>query len=230
MLFLDDSGKPDAGHPSLAVVIAGFSIDTEVFPRFARCVQGAKKAFFPKRGFPHTWEVKSTDIIKPNPWKRKANRSFCAEVARLILVHGGTCYSATIIKANMHHPMTLATSTPLQLQALVEHFAVECRALNRVGMTVADWSTHQHDQHVSSCVASFVNSNRLNVHPCVYYASSHASEGVQVADLVAGVRRRTAEGDHSLQTLAGELAGIRRCSPTAKTVKGRSYANCFQMF
>jgi hypothetical protein len=65
----------------------------------------------------------------------------------------------------MHHPMTLATSTPLQLQALVEHLAVECEALDRVGMTVADWSTHQHDQHVSQCVSSFVNSKRLNVHP-----------------------------------------------------------------
>jgi hypothetical protein len=44
VLYLDDSGKPDAGHSSLAVVIAGLSIDAEVYPRFARRVQGAKKA------------------------------------------------------------------------------------------------------------------------------------------------------------------------------------------
>lgn len=38
---------------------------------------------------------------------------------------GGTAYAATILKSNMNHPMTLATTMPLQLQILAEHFDAE---------------------------------------------------------------------------------------------------------
>ncbi len=127
ILFLDDSGKPDAAHASLAVVIAGFAIDADVYPVLSRRILGAKKAHFPNRGVPAAWEIKSTDIIKPNPWKRAKNRKFCAEVVRLLRTMGATCYSVTLDKTKMHHPMALATSMPLQLQALVEHFDAESR-------------------------------------------------------------------------------------------------------
>lgn len=95
----------------------------------------------------------------------------------------------------MNHQMGLSQTMPLQLQVLVEHFEVECRFHDETGMIVADWSSHHADQHASNCVASFVASRKLNIHPSVYYASSLATPAIQVADLLAGVRRRLAEGD-----------------------------------
>lgn len=88
----------------------------------------------------------------------------------------------------------LATTMPLQLQVLIEHFDAECRSLDRTAMVVADWSSHHFDQHASQCVASFAASRKLAIHPCVYYASSHSNEGIQVADLLADIRRRTCRG------------------------------------
>ncbi len=230
ILFLDDSGKPEAAHASLAVVMAGFAIDAEVYPVLSRCILGAKKAYFPNRGVPAAWEIKSTDIIKPNPWKRAKNRKFCAEVIRLLKTMGTTCYSVTLDKTKLHHPMTLATSMPLQLQALVEHFDAECKAMDRIGMIVADWSAHHHDQHASRCVASFVGSRALQVHPGVYYASSHGSEGIQVSDLLAGVRRRAAEGDRNLIGLDTDLGSVRAIGIIGATVEGRAFGNRIDLF
>jgi hypothetical protein len=67
ILYLDDSGKPDPGHASKAVVLAGFAIDADVYPTFSRRILGAKKAFYPSRGLPQAWEIKSAQVIKPNP-------------------------------------------------------------------------------------------------------------------------------------------------------------------
>ena len=106
-------------------------------------------------------EIKSAQVIKPNPWNRSKNRCFCREIERLVKKMGGTAYAATILKSNMNHPMTLATTMPLQLQILAEHFDAECQALGRMGMIVADWSGHQYDRHASRCVASFVASGSL---------------------------------------------------------------------
>ncbi len=230
ILYLDDSGKPDAGHVSRAVVIAGFAIDAEAYPTFSRRFLGAKGANYPSRGVPQTWEAKSVDIIKPNPWKRKKNRLFVDEVARIVQSLGCTVYSVTLSKDRMNHPMTLATTMPLQLQALVEHFDAECRALHAAGMVIADWSSHQHDQHASQCVASFSASRRLNVHPCVYYASSLSCEGVQAADLMAGVRRRVAEGDPAIGAIDARLASIRSSATVGVTVKERPFSNKIALF
>ncbi len=230
ILYLDDSGKPDAGHASKAVVIAGFAVDAEVYPRLSKRILGAKGRFFPNRGVPATWEIKSEAVIKPNPWKRAKNRQFCQELCRLIRTMGGTTYAVTLNKAKMHHSMTLATTMPLQLQALVEHFDAECKHLDRMGMIVADWSSHQHDQHASQCVASFAASRNLAVHPCVYYASSHGSEAIQVSDLLAGVRRRATEGDANLQQLDADLAAIKLAGGVGNTVKGRAFSNRIELF
>jgi hypothetical protein len=225
MLVLDDSGKPEAAHASRAVVIAGISIDALAYPTLSRRILGAKSAFYPARGAPQGWEIKSTALVKPNPWKRARNRNFAHEVARIVQNLGGTFYAATIVKANMHHPMTLATTMPLELQCLVEHFDAECRPTNSLGMVVADWSSHQFDQHASRCVASFAASRKLSIHPCVYYASSHGNEAVQVADLVAAVRRRAAEGDASMQVFDAHLAAIRPAGPVPVTCRNRQYNN-----
>ena len=158
VLFLDDSGKPDANHASNAVVIAGFSVPSEHVPTMSRRVLGAKGKFFAKRGQPTTWEIKAADVIKPNPWKRRANREFAFELVRIVGALDGTVYSVAIDKSKMKHPMSLAQTMPLQLRALVDHFEVECRHHGETGMLVAYWSSHQADQHASSCVASFVAS------------------------------------------------------------------------
>jgi hypothetical protein len=65
ILYLDDSGKPDALHQSGAVVIAGFAIDSDLYATLSRRVIGAKSRFYPSRGGPQSWEVKSTDIVNP---------------------------------------------------------------------------------------------------------------------------------------------------------------------
>jgi hypothetical protein len=67
----------------------------------------AKKFFYPSRGLPQRWELKSAEIIKPGPWKRAKNRRFCDELVRLLTTMGATTYAATIDKNNMKHAMTL---------------------------------------------------------------------------------------------------------------------------
>ena len=231
ILYVDDSGKPDAAHSSGAVVIAGFTIDAERYPTLSRRVLGAKGAFHPRRGAPQSWEIKSADLVRPNPWKRANNRKFVAELRRIVQELQGTMYSITITKNKMKHPMTLAATMPLLLQVLVEHFDAECRALGRVGMVVSDWSNHQYDQHASRCVASFVAASALAMHPGVYYASSHTTEGIQVADVIAAVRRRAQEGDVNMQVIDG---GFRRVATmlagAAATVKGHQYSNWLTLF
>lgn len=230
ILFLDDSGKPDSNHESKAVVIAGFAVNVEDYPTLSRRILGAKKRYFPDRGVPQAWELKTASIIKPNPWKRSKNRMFCSELVRLVGSHGGTAFSVTIAKDKMKHAMTLGTTMPLQLQALVEHFGAECDELGRTGIVAADWSSHHHDQHASRSVASFVASKRLPVHPGMYYASSHGNEGIQVSDIFAGVRRRVQEGDQNLAALDSEIAAIRAADRFKLTCKGRRFENRISLF
>ncbi len=224
VLFLDDSGKPDPKHPSQAVVIAEFAVDSDRVATLCRRVSGAKARVYPGRGTPHSWEIKSSDYLKPNEWKRAKNRGFVWEIARILGSVGATAYSATIEKSRMHHPMGLHQTMPLQLQALVEHFAVECQALATAGIVISDWSSHQYDQHASRCVASFVASRNLRMHPCVYYGSSLSSEGIQVADLIAAVRRRSVEGDANLTLLDAKFASMAP-GHLPSTCNGRAYRN-----
>lgn len=209
MLYLDDSGKPESQHASGAVVIGGFAIDGEVYPTLSRRVLGAKGRYYPKRGQPQTWEVKSSDYVRPNPWKRANNRRFCFEVARILGSVGATVFTATINKSRLKHPMGLKTSMPLMVQCLVEHLDVECRSSQRTGVVVSDWSAHHLDDHASQCVASFAAAKRLSVHPSVYYASSFANEGIQVADLdlrgSASLRRGRCQSRRALPDPAREL-------------------------
>jgi hypothetical protein len=122
VLFLDDSGKPDLNHASGAVVIAGFSIPSMSVPTLSRRVLGAKAKHFPGRGHPVSWEIKAAEYIKPNPWKRRKNRDFAAELIRIVGDLGGTVYSVSIDRSRMVHPMTSTQTMPLQLQVLVEHW------------------------------------------------------------------------------------------------------------
>jgi hypothetical protein len=232
VLFLDDSGKPDAKHPSGAVVIAGLAVPSALVPTLSRRVLGAKAKHLPSRGHPASWEIKSGSFIKPNPWKRSKNRNFVAELVRIVRDVGGTFYSVSLEKARMNHSMGLAQTMPLQLQALVEHFEVECRHHNETGVIVSDWSSHHADNHASACVASYVASRRLRIHPSIYYASSLTTEAIQVADLVAAIRRRCIEGDANLADIDAAMATTRTiASPTTlRTFRGRLYDNQIRLF
>lgn len=228
VLFLDDSGKPAANDSSRAVVIGGFSVASSSVPRLSRQIAGAKGRFFQSRGDPGLWELKAARTITPNPWKRRKNRDFVAEVLRILSRLGCTVYTVSIDKTQMNHPMDLRTTMPLQLQALVEHFAAECTYVDATGLIVSDWSNHRLDAHASRCVASFVASRRLSLHPTVYYANSLTSQLIQVA----AIRRRIVEGDTRLRTLGQGLAAIHgpAGAATISTHTGRVYSNEIALF
>ena len=232
VLFVDDSGKPAARDSTRAVVIGGFSVGVDDVPVLSRRIVGAKGRFFPGRGHPTEWEIKAKRTIPPNPWKRRKNRDFVAELVRILGQLDCTVYTASIDKARMHHQMGLRTTMPLLLQGLVEHFAVECAYHNETGLVVSDWSSHNLDAHASGCVASFVASRRLPLHPSVYYANSLTTQAIQVADLVAGITRRVVEGDTRFHTVGQDLANVRTLAggTAATTHTGRSYTNWISLF
>ena len=208
MLFLDDSGHPAPRHDSRAVVVGGFSIESTSVQTLSRRISGAKGRFFPDRGQPARWEIKASETIRPNRWNRQKNRSLVNEVVRILQDLKCTTYTASVDKTQLRHPMQQRTTMPLQLQALVEHFAVECSLFGETGLVVMDRSNHSIDAHASHCVASYVTSHDLPLHPTVYYADSVTSQAIQLADLIAGSRRRVVEGDAALRTLDKTLAAL----------------------
>ena len=232
VLFVDDSGKPSHRHPSKALVIAGFSIPSSAVPELNRKIAGAKSRFFSQRGDPAKWEHKAKRQISPNAWKRSKNRQFLDEVTRILDQLECTACSVGIDKGGMHHPMSLRTTMPLQFQILLEHFAVECHLHNETGMLISDWSTHQDDAHASQSVGSFVVTRRLPLHPSVYYPSSHSSQAIQVADLMAGIRRRSIEGDSRVRTLDDRLFSLRSIPRdlSARTHTGRGFQHSILLF
>ena len=115
VLFLDDSGKPSPKDDSGAVVIGGFSIPSENVQTLAYWVSGAKSHFYPGRGAPGKWEVKATQTIAPNPWKRSKNRHFVTEVIRILGQLNCTVYTVHIDKRRLNHDMALDKTMPLQL-------------------------------------------------------------------------------------------------------------------
>ena len=208
MLFLDDSGHPAPNHASQAVVIGGIAIASTSVQDLSRRVAGAKVHHFPNRRHPARWEIKATDTIRPNAWKRQKNRSLVSSVIGILKGLDCAVYTASIEKANMHHLMTQRTTMPLQLQALVQHFAVECEHRGEVGLMVVDRSSHNLDSHASHSVASYITPRRLPLHPTVYYADSTTSQAIQIADLVSGTRRRALEGDANMQALDNAFASL----------------------
>ena len=118
----------------------------------------------------------------------------------------------------------------LQLQALVEHFDAECRQRSRLGLVVVDTSNHQLDQHASKCVSSFVVSRKLGLHPVVYYAGSKSCEAIQVADLMAAIRRRAVEGDANMLAVASQMAVIGPSGAVVPTFAGRAFSSQIDLF
>ncbi|MCY4632098.1 MAG: DUF3800 domain-containing protein [bacterium] len=231
VLFLDDSGHPAPRHASRAIVIGGFSIASASVPTLHRRIAGAKARFFPEHGHPSQWEVKATQIIRPNTWKRQQNRSFVSECVRILQGLDCTVYTASIKKANMHHPMRQQATMPLQFQALVQHFAVECAHHHDSGLIVMDRSNDGLDAHVSNCVGTYVASHRLPLHPTIYYADSTTSHAIQISDLISGSHRRAIEGDSNMHDLDRTLAAICRTDlSTRRTHTGRHWTNRIVVF
>ena len=222
LLFLDDSGHPAPNDASGAIVIGGVAAASEAVPVLSRRVTGAKGRLFPGRGHPAGWEIKATDTIRPNPRRVRRNRELVQELLKIIVDLRCTVYTASIDKSRMLHRMTLKTTMPLLMQALVEHFAVECRSVAATGIIVMDRSSHGLDTHASHSVASYAATQKLPIHPTVYYADSATSPAIQIADVVTGVRRRAIEGDSEMRTLDNDFAGSQ---PTAlarrRTHRGR---------
>ena len=232
VLYLDDSGKPHPGDSTGAVVIAGFSVPSEEAQTLHRRIAGAKSHFFHQLGDPSGWEMKSSKMMRRRRLRSTRYRNFVDEVLRILGTLDCTVYSVSIEKRNMAHQMKLSTTMPLQLQVLIRHFARECEAEGGTGMIVSDWSNQGLDSHANNCVASFVVSRHLNHHPGVYYTDSAASHAIQVADLVAGIRRRAIEGDADMRKLDSRLASIRsKSSASARpTQEGRPFENRIALF
>lgn len=225
VLFLDDSGKPSYNDSTQAVVIGGFSVPSAVVPVLSGRIAGAKRRCFPGHGDPSAWEVKSTQLLKPRRMKRSRNSQLLSEMLRILSRLGCTVYTASIDKRRTSNEMSNESTMLLLLQALAEHFAVECRFGNEVGLLVSDWSSHRIDARASHGVARFVTSNRLPIHPGVYYADSLGSQALQVADLIAGARRRSLEGDSGVQSFAVDCAllGSLPVDFSGTTHSGRAY-------
>lgn len=232
ILFLDDSGKPSPHDGTSVMVIGGFAIPSENVASFSRRLAGAKGRFFASRGVPGTWELKSRDMIRTKTLRRAKNRNFLGEMRRILAELDCTVYSASIDKSRMFHPMPIQTTTPLQIQALMEHFAVECRALGDIGLIVSDWSSHHLDAHASQCVATYAISRNLPIHPTLYFANSLSAHSIQVADLIAGIVRRHQEGARDLSDIATHLFRVRTLSSyrAETTHKGRPYRNQIRVF
>lgn len=226
MLYLDDSGAISLNHSSGAVVIGGLSISSTKVPRLTRRISGAKAHHFPERGRPSSWELKSTELLTPRGWRNRRNRALVLEVTRILGGLDCTVYTASIHKAKMHHSMATKTSLPMQMQRLVEHFAVECTHRKEIGIVVMDRSNDRLDAHVSHCVASYVTSKNLPLHPVVHYVDSMTSEPTQAADLISAARRRTIEGTSGVHVLNAQLANLRTQGLTAKrTHTNRPWTN-----
>lgn len=226
MLYLDDSGAISLKHASGAVVIGGLSIASSRVPKLTRRISGAKAHYFPERGRPSSWELKSSVLLTPRGWRNRKNRALVLEAVQILEGLDCTVYTASIDKARMHHSMATKASLPMQMQRLVEHFAVECLHRKEIGLVVMDRSEQRQDAHVSHCVASYVTSKNLPLHPVVHYVDSMTSEPTQAADLISAARRRTIEGTPGMHVLNTQLANLRVQGLTAKrTHTNRPWTN-----
>lgn len=209
VLYLDDSGAPSLNHSSGAVVIGGVAIASTKVPVLSRRIAGAKALHFPERNPPSRWEMKSTEFLTPSAWRRRRNRDLMLEVVRILQGLDCTTYTASINKSRLQREILMKKSLPMQIQRIVEHFAVECAHLREIGLVVMDRSSDRLDAHTSHCVASDVTSRNLPLHPVVHYVDSMTSEPAQVADLISAARRRTIEGTPGMQVLNNKFADLR---------------------
>ncbi len=207
LLYLDDSGKVHPNDPTPVAVFAGFSIPEDRWHDFVRQVSGAKAKYFPNRGKPHEWEVKSADFLTPNAWARSKNRKFCFEVADLLKRNRCFVFSISLTKAKAQDPLSEDKFVPLMLTRLIGKFYDQVFTHHTTGTVVMDWSTHQVDHEISNCVTAMTVVREMTaLVGGVTYGSSASLPPLQVADLIASTMRRAEEGQPHL----GELGAAFR--------------------
>ncbi len=221
ILYLDDSGKTNPSHPSGAVAYAGFSVDDSRWHDVVRCVTAAKRRFFPKRGRPTDWELKSKDFLTPNAWNRANNRSFCFELADILDRHDCRVYAVYFSKAAPSRPLAEDWVVPLCFQRLAEKFACELTAERTTGSIVCDWSAYALDRHVSNCVLSHVIARGMSaLVGGVTYGSSQSLAPIQVSDLVSATFRICTEGGTHLARFRSRLDDLASDPPGLTDVAG----------
>ncbi len=209
-LYLDDSGKIHTNDHSKFFVLAGFSVDEGHWHRFIRQINGAKGNYFPTNGKPYDWEVKSTDFLTSNAWKRAKRRGLCQQLVRILERNGCHVYVASLEKARANDALDEAKFFPLAFQRLVAKFNAEIISKAETGSIVCDWSTYKMDHHTSQCVTSMVVTNKMDLlRGGVTYGSSSALPPLQVSDIIAGAFRRSLEGQAHMNALVTELRNLR---------------------
>ena len=231
ILYLDDSGKLHPNDTSKFVVFGGISVDEGNWHKLVRQINGAKAAFFAKRGNPNDWETKSTDCLTNNAWNRSNIRRFCFEIVRILQRNGCHVYVVSIEKAKIAGLAHEEKFIPLAFQRLIAKFFDEIVNSAATGTIVCDWSAYRLDQHIAKCVTSMVVSKNMQfLRGGVTYADSHALPPLQACDLIAGAFRRHFEGHQSLQPLVSELSKLRYQNPGALDVHGYPVDSIFSLF
>jgi hypothetical protein len=231
ILYLDDSGKIHPNDPSKVVVFAGFSVDEESWYDLIRKIAGAKAKCFPERGSPNSWEAKSVNLIAPERWKKKKNRRFCNCVPLILRETGCYVYCVSMEKSKATDALVEEKFAPLAFQRLIAKFNQEVNAADNTGSIVCDWSTHQMDRHLTSCVTAMtVSRYMMRLRGAITYGSSEALPTLQIADLIAGAMRRSLEGAAELDELAGKFRELRFAMPGEKDSFGYSVDSVFKLF
>jgi hypothetical protein len=231
ILYLDDSGKIHPHDPSKVVVFAGFSVDEEHWYNLFRKIVGTKAKHFPNRGNPNEWEIKSADYIDSNNWKRQKKRQFCFAFPRILRATGCYVYAVSLEKAKANDALKEEKFVPLAFQRLIAKFNDEINIADTTGSIVCDWSTHQMDRHLTSCVNTMIFTRYMvRLRGSVTYGSSHALPPLQVADLIAGTFRRSLEGRSDLDALAEAFRDLRYTNPGQRDTFGYSVDSVFKLF
>jgi len=220
-LYLDDSGKTHAAHPSKAVLFAGFSVSQSRWHPLVRDVTGAKARFFPSRGHPARWEMKGADLASPGSWGRNPHRDLCFEIANILGRNDCRVYSVGFIKANSNRRLQEPWIVPLCFQVIAAKFACELEARGTRGHIVCDWSSYPLDHQVSASVQAYVLSRKvLRLTGGVTFGSSQSLAPIQVADVIAYTLRTATEGATHHADFASALRRLLWIEPHRLDVDG----------
>jgi hypothetical protein len=223
ILYIDDSGKIHAKDQGNVAVFAGFSIPEERWHKFVGQVNGIKASIYPSRGDgkPNAWEIKSKDFLTVNSWQRAKARKLCFELARSLHTNNGYVYSISLDRRNLTDPPVEEKFVPLMLQRLIFTFHDQVANRGNSGSVVLDASTHELDQHITKCISSMVVSKQMTeLIGGVTYGKSAALPPLQVADIIASVFRREAEGETHVADLAAEFRKLAYTRPEALDAYG----------
>jgi len=188
-------------------------------------------SFFPTRGNPHSWEIKSKDFLTPNNWNRRKKRNFCLEIVNILKRNDCHVYAVSMDKVNATGALPEATYIPLAFQRLIAKFYDEVIANADTGIVVCDWSSYQMDHHITACVGSMIGSRGMDVlRGGITYGSSMALPPLQVADLIAGTFRRCLDGQSHLQSLEAALLPLRYSNRGVRDIYGHPVDSILRLF